>query len=444
MSGNQTKILIAVILGFVFILSGYGVYRYLTKQKTVETAPSAEETGAFPESGRVTPAEEISNGESTRGAGQAARPTGTPGAGAETQGTITGALDIKVVSARPVAGGVFIEKEDPDSPIKSRKLYVRYMERESGHIFELAYNENRPDKISNTTITRIHDAYFNNTNNSILLRRLNENNDIQNIYALFEEKAPTTSPAALIEAVVGKLNQSLLPSGIKEVAISPNKNKIFYLTAIGADFIGTTEDFSGKPGLNKKQVFSSPLSEWLIQWPEANTIFFNTKPSARVPGFLFSQTLNKTGLTRILSNINGLTTSVSPNLKKIVYSESVERGLKTYIYDVASRERSLLPLVTLPEKCVWGGVDQEILYCAAPSNLQAGEYPDSWYQGVVSFDDEIWKIDIKTGSAELLADKVILGRNGGVDATNLTLSPDENHLLLTNKKDSSLWQIKIR
>lgn len=446
---NQTKILISIILSLVFLSSGYGVYRYLSGSSDTQTDSTSSGTSAFPESGSVSTGggtSGTSGGGGVVGRQPAGSQTPTESAtGARAQQIVIDDLAIKTVSEKPVAGGVFIEREDPESPIKAKKLYVRYMERESGHIYELAHNENIPKKISNTTITRIYDSYFNNTNSAVYLRRLNEENSVENIYAILQEKAPTTSPAALIEAVVGKLNQSLLSNSIKEFAISPNKNKIFYLTEIGEDYVGTIEDFGNRTGSNRKQVFSSPLREWLIQWPTENTIFFNTKPSFAVPGYLFSQNINGGGLTKILGGINGLTTNISPDAKKLIYSEAIEGGLRTYIYDLAAKKSSLWSLATMPsEKCLWGGIDKETLYCAVPSPIPQAEYPDQWYQGIISFNDELWRVDTKTGNAELLVDRATFDRSGGVDAINLVLSPQEDYILFTNKKDSSLWQIKIK
>lgn len=439
MSNNQTKILIGLILGLIFILSGYGAYKYFTGGAG-ENGGVGGDASTFPESGSIVP-----GGDSTVDVSDGQPSGSTGGVGSSvTQGVVVDELDIKVVSERPTTGGVFIEKEDPESPIKAKKLYVRYIERESGHIYEMAYNENIPSKVSNTTITRVYETYSNNTNRVVLIRRLSEADEIQNLYAVLEEKAPTTSPAALIEAVAGKLNQSLLSFNIKGVAISPNKNKIFYLTEVGDNFVGTIEDFTVRSGVGKKQVFTSPLHEWLIQWPEENTLFFNTKPSANIPGFLFSQSLNKTGIVKVLDSINGLTSNVSPDTKTILYSESTPSGLKTYLYNTTTKESSALSLATLPEKCTWGGADKTTLYCAVPSSLPLAEYPDFWYQGIISFGDEMWKIDSITGNTELLVDKATLERGGGVDAINLVLNSNENYILFTNKKDSSLWQIKIK
>ena len=116
----------------------------------------------------------------------------------------------------------------------------------------------------------------------------------------------------------------------------------------------------------------------------------------------------------------------------------------TNYYDLITKTSSLFPLKTLPEKCVWGGVAKEILYCAVPATPNKGEYPDIWYQGIESFNDELWSINTTTGQTEIVADKETFSENGGVDATKLQLSPKEDYLSFINKKDLTLWLIKIK
>ncbi|MDO8493308.1 MAG: hypothetical protein Q7S19_02075 [bacterium] len=450
MNSNATKILIAIVLGLALLLSTYGIYRYFSSTPTTETTPIGD-TSAFPTSGNIT-TQGGSDGTNTQAGQATSNPGGsnantTSGGLAPASGRQTDISTIKIVVEKPSVGGIFIEKTEQSNTSTStvKKLYVRYMERESGHIYDLAYNENLPKKVSNTTITKVYESFFNNTAKSVVIRNINSVGGVQNIYAAIEDPTATTSPEVGAEATVGKLNQSLLPSGILGVVVSPSKTKIFYLTGVGDGVIGTTEDFGTKQGVNKKQVFNSALSEWLIQWPQEDTLFFNTRPSANVPGFLYSQSLTKTGLNKILGGLNGLTSNVSPDAKRLIYSESTSGKMKTYLYDLTTRVSSPLYVTTLPEKCVWGGVAQDFLYCAVPATIPGGDYPDVWYQGIVSFSDELWQVDTKTGNTELLIDKATFDKAGkGIDAENLILSPKEDYLLMTNKKDSSLWQIRLK
>ncbi len=443
MKNQTTKILIGIFLGLSAVLLLFGVYKYFSNSTTSQSETQNPENSSFPSSENITPSDSsrtiiplIDN------KNQATQQSST---GGSTQGNIPNLLNIKIVSDKPTANGFFISKTSSTATTQ-KVLSARYIEQDSGHISELDYNKNLPTTLSNTTITRIHDAIFDATNKNLLIRRLDDNNNPQYIYATLLPPTSATSSATSTTDSIGKLSQSLLSSNIKEFAVSPSKDKIFFLTYISGDYVGTTENFGSKTnGSNKKQIFSSPIGEWQIQWPQDNIIFFNTKPSANIPGYLYSQTLTKTGLIKVLSGINGLTSNVSPDNKKLIYSVSANSAFKTYLFDLATKQISVLPVVTLPEKCIWGGIELDQLYCAVPSILPTADYPAGWYQGLISFSDELWRIDTKSGNTDLLVDKATLSKTGnGVDATNLILSPNEDYLLFTNKKDSSLWQVKIK
>ncbi|MBI3633542.1 MAG: hypothetical protein HY226_04590 [Candidatus Vogelbacteria bacterium] len=438
MNNNLTKTLIVIVVALIIILSGFGLYKYIyNRSSTTSNLDNASTTSAFPQSPDIS-------GQYGSDSNTTITNTNKATNGRNTQSSISSSVagfDVKIVSDKPVSGYYFIEKQDPDN--KEPKLYLRYSERESGHLYEIAYNENIPREISNTTITRVYESYHNNLGNILLYRRLDENNQVQNILAKLGEGLISTSTDNILASTVGKLNQIPFQADIREVAISPNRDKIFYLTAAGDNFIGTIDNFSDKAG-GKKQIFSSPLGEWLVQWPKDNTLFFNTKAAAGVPGYLFSVDVSKQDFTKIIGDINGLTTNIGPDLKKLIYSESTNGFVTTYLYDLTRNDKYLLPIKTLPEKCVWGGIDDNLLYCAVPVSPNNNDYPDSWYQGTESFNDEIWVINLLTGQTNIIADQNSLGRNTTVDATNLQLSPKENYLSFINKKDQSLWLVKIK
>jgi hypothetical protein len=111
------------------------------------------------------------------------------------------------------------------------------------------------------------------------------------------------------------------------------------------------------------------------------------------------------------------------------------------VYDRKDSSTKDVALQTLPEKCVWKK-DNIYIYCAIPSVFPSGEYPDSWYQGISSFNDNIWMVDATTGKSTSvfvpgsLTIKLL-------DMTNLTLSPAEDFLFFINKRDSSLWAFDL-
>ena len=102
------------------------------------------------------------------------------------------------------------------------------------------------------------------------------------------------------------------------------------------------------------------------------------------------------------------------------------------IFTIETRNSNLLGVKTLPEKCVWG-TTSDVVYCAVPKFIDRAQYPDSWYQGEISFSDEIWKIDIVSGNTTMISDPVSISGEG-VDSIKLNLDESQNFLFFVNKK----------
>ena len=234
-----------------------------------------------------------------------------------------------------------------------------------------------------------------------------------------------------------EIKRSFLPKDTKDVSMSPGAESVLYLFNVGENIIGTTLNLSN----NKKvQVFDSPFTEWLSLWPNNKMITLTTKPASGVPGYMYA--LDPTGskrLNKILGGIDGLTTLGSPSGKLVLYADD---GLSLGVYHTDTKVSDSLGIRTLPEKCVWGG-GSDAVYCAAPKSVGAGPYPDAWYQGEVSFSDQLWKIDAQSGNATLLSDPATAGGEE-VDGTKLTLDENEDYLFFVNKKDSFLWKLNLK
>ncbi len=67
-----------------------------------------------------------------------------------------------------------------------------------------------------------------------------------------------------------------------------------------------------------------------------------------------------------------------------------------------------------------------------------GTMPDDWYQGVASFSDRLWKIDLSGRVATLVIDPKQAG-NVDIDMEGLTLDRTNDVLVFTNKRDQSLY-----
>ena len=96
-----------------------------------------------------------------------------------------------------------------------------------------------------------------------------------------------------------------------------------------------------------------------------------------------------------------------------------------------------LPATTLSEKCVWSNKQTGVVFCAVPQKLSGLPLPDSWWSGEVSFIDDLWRIDTETGEATMVWDQ------NDFDMVKMFLSPEEDYLFFVNKKDSTLWAVRL-
>ena len=235
------------------------------------------------------------------------------------------------------------------------------------------------------------------------------------------------------------LEGSFLAKNIKEIAYSEDKDKIFYIVPGGDSFLGI---ISNPDGSKKVQVLDSPLSEWRVGWPEEDTITLTTKPSFDLPGHLYFLDVDTEQKKSVLSNIDGLTTLVRSDTEKVLFTHNQADRLLLSVLDVKSGRITDLPLWALTEKCIWSKKNSSIIYCGVSNFIPRGESLDLWYQGLTSFADSVWKIDIETQTAEVLVNPAdIAGEE--IDLIKPMLSENEDYLFFINKKDFNLWQLKL-
>lgn len=342
------------------------------------------------------------------------------------------------VSSMPIAGfGLFskerLKETTSTAPMTEFVTAVRYVERTTGNIYQTFADKIQERKFSGTVIPKVYEAHFGNRGESVVMRYLKTDERTIETFVGTLPKEPLGADASAINEVKG----SFLPNDVKDLSVSPDTSKVFYLFETGDSMVGATLNFLNN---KKTQIFDSPFTEWLSQWISGNTIALTTKPSAGVPGFMYTIDSAGKNLIKVLDNINGLTTLGSPNGKLILYGDN---NLSLSVFNADTKSVSPLSIRTLPEKCVWGKASDTV-YCAMPKSAGFGLYPDIWYQGEVSFNDQLWKVDIKTGNSALLLDPVLAERGEEIDGIKLALDEKENYLFFVNKKDSFLWKLDLK
>ncbi len=327
----------------------------------------------------------------------------------------------------PSSGSVF-------SVNKNGQNILKFVDRAVGNIYEYSPESQTGEgvRITNTTIPKIQETVWSNSGNDLVLRYLE--NDTDNISS-FSGKIISGSSTPT------ELTGLFLPSNIKQLVINPTGNRLFGLVD-KSDRSGSLGFISNLDGSGRRTIFDSPISYFNISWPKEDTVAFTTKPNYREPGMLFFFNTQNYSMNKVLGNILGLSTVVNKNINMLAYSYIENSSFYLDVYDIVNKTGSGYKITTLADKCVWGNTNTKVLYCAIPKTIPSGNYPDVWYQGLVSFSDDIWRIDMETGIINQIYE---IGSNETVDidAYELKTSLDDKYLVFTNKTDLSLWLLNI-
>ncbi len=304
---------------------------------------------------------------------------------------------------------------------------VRYVDRASGNVYEASTKSSVIKRITNTTIPRVQNVVWIDKN-SLIIQYFDDNENIKSFYAEIVE------PQEGEES--GKLEGVFLPNNAKE--LTSLGSQIFYLLEQPTSSIGI---ISNPDGSGSEQIFSSPLKEWLVQRFRQGSLSLTTKASYNVIGFNYLLNTLTGNMYLALGDVVGLTTLFDHSGDKILISESYRGATNLSVYDLKQKELNRTPLRTLPEKCVWA-LDDVNLYCGLPESMNGANYPDIWYQGLLTFNDNIYHIDTDKNQYDIIASPMDLARED-IDVINPRLGDDEKFLFFMNKKDYSLWSLEI-
>ncbi len=412
---QKKTLFIIVIILFVLVLLGGYIYLLLGSGGAVMPGTNGTEQspGFLPLNG---------NG----GIRTSPSPTQGGGPGDEQLPANTSKLPrLRKISSEPISGAI--------ASSTASSTIIRYIDRGTGHILEANTLTEDQLKISNVTIPKIYESLWNSKADTFIARYSTDNKTIRSYYAKIMPLA--TSSTNRVHDVKGDF---LLPD-IQAMALSPKTDKLFYLTS---STNGAQGYLSLPDGSKSITIFTSPVKGWLTEWPEENIISITDKASNYAIGELYHFNLKTGNLSKILEG-RGLTGITSHDGSQVLYSLSNDNNFTTSLYKIKENTSAAAPFKTLPEKCVWSHLRTYEIYCAVPTLTESGIYPDDWYQGAVSFVDQIWLFDTSNGEVRLLAD---LNKETGaiIDAINLSLDNKENVLIFTDKNTLNLWSLNIQ
>jgi hypothetical protein len=330
---------------------------------------------------------------------------------------------VKIVDA-PTGGGAFVQANN------TTDIYL--IDKASGNTFSFNPTLRVLARLSNTTLPRISQSLWTTDGKSLIAEYLDDNGVLKTYSAQFVP-GQMASSSKLAEII---LQGKFLPPNISALALSPSTAKLFYILPTDS---GSDGYIANIDGTKATKIFTAPLAEWLVSWPQEGTIVLTTKPASSVPGHVYSLNTKTGGLSELIGGPNGLTALLSPTGSKVAYTDDSNR---LQIYSPSTGATLTTSIFTRTDKCVWSQKEKDSLYCAVPATIPSGNYPDAWYQGLVSFTDSFVKINTVTNSATIIS-KPADEYNQNIDATNLSLSKDERYLLFMNKKDYTLWTLNL-
>lgn len=353
---------------------------------------------------------------------------------------------LRQITSEPVAGAVLYPVSLKSSTTTTVKSVIRYMERATGHIYQTEKDSLINNRITSTRIPKVYEAKWIKDGSSVYARYLDDtSNTIETFFGEIKS-APklATSTSDLsgdITFAPGELKGTFLTKQIANLTTAPHKKSLFYINTVGSNgrggAVGTTASADGSA---RKEIFSSPLSEWLPTWIAPSIIALQTKPTAAALSVLYVLNPETLALSRIVDGV-GLIGLPNRDGSLVVTSETAGQGLYSSIFNTKTGIRIDIP-ETIAEKCVWGKKNKKLLVCAAPKTIPEGRYPDIWYQGLSNFDDRIVSINIETGRGTILTD-LYAASLSRIDAVDLEINESDDYIIFTNRRDGSLWGLSL-
>lgn len=317
----------------------------------------------------------------------------------------------------------------------------RYIERGTGHVFETTERTITQERISNITLPQIQKALFDSSGSRLFIQFFaNDNETIRTFTGEISEIATTTDGGTAFKD--SKLDTDFFSNGLYDIVPSYNNASVFSLSKNDNGAIVENTSFD-VPVI--ESVTSLLLSNWNIQSPNNSILALTTKANSEISGYLYFYNISTGRKTRILGPLNGLTTNTSPSGKFVLFSTIRAGKVELSIYNTEDATVGEVVVQTLPEKCVWKESNEIVLYCAVPSVVSRNPLPESWYQGLTSFNDDLWKITLREGDSPsyqtILEPSSVV--NTTFDITELQLSSKEEYLLFVNKNDLNLWSFDV-
>lgn len=318
---------------------------------------------------------------------------------------------LRQLAFRPTVGYVSITELDNEK--------VRYAEAGTGHIYHIDVATGAEMRLSGITIATAGEAVFSQDGQYVAIRSGYTKAGEVSIIEL------TTEPR-IIRTI----------KNITNLAFDQNRNLLY-----------TTETSNGLEArsLNitsgsENTLFEIPFFEANVTWGKISTdthLVYN-KPASRLMGYVY-EVRNNT-LKRLPLNQLGLT--AKQNGTYVIRTGMIGNSTVGSFYNLTTQAVADLPIIGLPEKCVFAKNNDHTLYCGYELTTYDYNFPDEWYKGLKNYSDSIWQINLNNQIGIQLANPMReVGKD--IDMRSLDITNNEKMLYFVNNHDKTLWVYEI-
>lgn len=156
---------------------------------------------------------------------------------------------------------------------QEERFTVRYQNKRNGHIFDLGVDDKTFEKVSGTTFVAVHEAFFGNNGESVVVRYANNDTISTYLGNIISQEDGTKT-----------MQGNFLAPDIPFVSINPDGSKLVYFEEINRRTRGYVVDLATKITTT---VFDSKFSEWLPQFNGSEMFTLTTRASALSSGYSY-------------------------------------------------------------------------------------------------------------------------------------------------------------
>ncbi len=330
---------------------------------------------------------------------------------------------LEKISDAPVAGSGWITVSTSSTATTSgdqTKELVRFVRTENGHIYQYDPEERTKERITNTTIPQVKDAIFSPDGTNVVFQYYsNDTNSIKTYLAEISTSSTSSSQYTL--------EGNFLPDDITNISFSPEGGNIFYTLLIDGRTYGyiTPTDLS-----NRREVFSSDVTSWQMQWDAAEKITAYTNPSSSSQGYVYLINTSDGSFDRLTGGQAALTAQANQASNVLTTSDE-----GTHVYSTDNSETSVSIDTIADFKCGWRD-STSVAYCGVPKNGSGNL--DAWLQGRTSYNDILYSVVSNNGNVNQLIDLSDVSGEP-VDVIDLHQNGSGSHTVFKNRLDNYLW-----